>query len=161
MGRKILTVALVILFVVILVIAHYFLTAHNSSIAQQMKNEKQELSNTAEIMNNISGQENITKIVTATSANFEQEVLKSDKTVLVDFYADWCEPCKMLAPIIEEIAAENEDIKVVKVDTEASQSIALRYQVVSIPTLVVIKNGEEIDRVLGYTSKSVIVDMLK
>ena len=86
------------------------------------------------------------EIIKANSANFEEEVLKSEKPVLIDFYADWCGPCKMLSPIIDEIAEENSDIKVVKVNVDDSQDLAMKYQVMSIPTLVVIKNGKEINR---------------
>ena len=69
------------------------------------------------------------EIIKANSANFEEEVLKSEKPVLIDFYADWCGPCKMLSPIIDEIAEENSDIKVVKVNVDDSQDLAMKYQV--------------------------------
>ena len=81
------------------------------------------------------------EIIKVNSQNFEEEVIKSEKPVLIDFYADWCGPCKMLSPIIDEIAEENYEIKVVKVNVDDSQDLAMKYQVMSIPTLVVIKNG--------------------
>lgn len=100
----------------------------------------------------------VTKI---TSENFEIEVLKSEKTVLVDFYADWCGPCKMLSPVVDEVAQENEDIKVVKINVDEAQNVAMKYNIMSIPTLVIIKNGQEISRSVGVIDKSQILDMIK
>ena len=101
------------------------------------------------------------EIIKANSQNFEEEVIKSEKTVLVDFYADWCGPCKMLSPIIDEVAEENDDIKVVKVNVDDSQDLAMKYQVMSIPTLVVIKNGSEINRSVGLIDKAQILNLIK
>mgnify|MGYP002734620826 CR=1 FL=1 len=101
------------------------------------------------------------EIMKVTSANFEEEVLKSEKTVLIDFYADWCGPCKMFSPIVEAVAEENEDIKVVKIDVDNAQDLAIKYQVMSIPTTVVIKDGKEVNRVVGMVSKSDLVEMVK
>ena len=101
------------------------------------------------------------EIMKVTSANFEEEVLNSDKTVLIDFYADWCGPCKAYSPIVESVAAENEDIKVVKIDVDNAQDIAMKYQVMSIPTTVIIKNGQEVNRAVGMMSKSDLVEMVK
>ena len=81
-------------------------------------------------------------------------------SVLVDFYADWCGPCKMLAPIVDEIAQENDDIKVVKVNVDENPNIALDYKVMSIPTLVVIKGGKEVSRSVGVVDKKEILEML-
>lgn len=100
-------------------------------------------------------------MIKITNENFEQEILKSDKTVLIDFYADWCAPCKMLSPIIEQVAEENNDIKVVKINVDELQDIAIKYEVMSIPTLVVIKNGQEVNRSIGFVSKSQILDLVK
>ncbi len=100
-------------------------------------------------------------ILKVTSENFEQEVLKSEKVVLVDFYADWCGPCKMLSPVMEEIAKENEDIKVVKINIDNQRDLALDYDVMSIPTVVAIKNGQEIDRLVGFADKSEILNLIK
>ena len=86
------------------------------------------------------------EVLKVTSKNFEEEVLKSEKTVLIDFYADWCGPCKMLSPIIEAVANENEEIKVVKINVDNEQDLAIEYQVMSIPTIVVIKNGKETNK---------------
>ena len=101
------------------------------------------------------------EILKVTSENFEEEVLKSEKTVLIDFYADWCGPCKMLAPIIEDIAKENEEIKVVKVNVDDAQDLAVEYQIMSIPTIVIIKEGQETNRNIGIASKTDIMNMVK
>lgn len=106
-------------------------------------------------------EESTMEIMKVTSVNFEEEVLKSDKTVLIDFYADWCGPCKMFSPIVESVAQENEDIKVVKIDVDNAQDLAMKYQVMSIPTTVVIKDGKEVNRVVGLVSKSDLVEMVK
>ena len=100
-------------------------------------------------------------ILKVTSENFEEEVLKSEKVVLVDFYADWCGPCKMLSPVMEEIAQENEDIKVVKINIDNQRDLALDYDVMTIPTVVAIKNGQEIDRLVGVADKSEILNLIK
>ena len=101
------------------------------------------------------------EVLKINNSNFEEEVLKSEKAVLVDFYAEWCGPCKMLAPVIDQIAKENEDIKVAKVNVDEAQELAEKYGVMSIPTLVVIKNGEEIKRQVGLASKTDILNMIK
>ncbi len=94
------------------------------------------------------------------SQNFENEILNKNGTALVDFYADWCGPCKMVAPIVEEIAAENEDITVGKVNVDESNDLAYKYGVASIPTLIVFENGEETERIVGYRPKEDILDAL-
>ena len=101
------------------------------------------------------------EILKVTSSNFESEVLQSEKPVLIDFYADWCGPCKMLSPIVDKVAEENSDIKVVKINVDNSQDLAMRYQVMSIPTLVVIKNGKEVNRAVGLIDKDEIVGLIK
>ena len=95
-----------------------------------------------------------------TKENFEAEVSKSDKPVLVDFYAVWCGPCKMIAPILEEIAAEREDIKVCKINVDEEPELAAQYQVVSIPSLFVIKDGQVTNQSLGARPKPQILEML-
>lgn len=101
------------------------------------------------------------EILDVTRDNFEEEVLKSEKKVLIDFYADWCGPCKMLAPIVEEVASEHEELKVVRINVDNEESIAMDYQVMSIPTLVLIKDGKEVDRVIGYVQKRVIENLIE
>ncbi len=92
-------------------------------------------------------------VLKITSENFEKEVLSSDKTTIVDFYADWCGPCKMMSPIIDEIAEENDSVKVGKLNVDESQDIAVKYNVMSIPTIIIFKNGKEDKRFVGVTSK--------
>ena len=94
--------------------------------------------------------------------NFEEEVLNSDKTTIVDFYADWCGPCKMMSPIIENIAEENsENIKVGKVNVDESQDLAMKYNIMSIPTVLIFKNGNISKSFIGVTSKQEIMEALK
>ena len=93
--------------------------------------------------------------------NFRSEVLESEKVVLLDFYADWCGPCRMLGPVIDEIAAENPNIKVGKVNVDENMDLASQFKVVSIPLLVVIKNGEVVNKSLGVSPKEDILAMLK
>lgn len=94
------------------------------------------------------------------SQNFADEILNKNVTALVDFYADWCGPCKMVAPILEEIAEENEDITVGKVNVDENEELAYRYGVSSIPTMIVFENGEEIERIVGYRPKESILEAL-
>lgn len=100
-------------------------------------------------------------VIKVNSENFETEVLNSEKTVLIDFYADWCGPCKMLSPIVEQVASENTNVKVVKINIDDEQDLAIDYGVMSIPTLVVIKNGQEADRVVGVVPKSQVEKLIK
>lgn len=93
-------------------------------------------------------------MINLTSENFEKEVLKSEKPVLVDFWATWCGPCKMIAPIVEEIAKEHEeDLKVGKVNVDEAADLAIKYDVVSIPTLVLFRNGKVTATIVGYHEK--------
>lgn len=96
-----------------------------------------------------------------TTADFEKEVLEADIPVLVDFYADWCGPCKMMAPVIEEIAGEADDVKVGKLNIDNEMEIAQKYGVMSIPTLIVFRDGKEVKRDLGAKPKKAVLDMLK
>ena len=100
-------------------------------------------------------------VLNVTSENYESEVLKSEKTVLIDFYADWCGPCKMMSPVIDEIAEEmKETIKVGKVNVDENQDLAMEYGVMSIPTIVVLKNGEVQKTFVGVTDKEEIKQAL-
>ncbi len=93
--------------------------------------------------------------------NFEQEVLHSDKPVLVDFWAAWCNPCQRLLPIVDEVAGEVTDVKVGKINIDDSRDLARKYRVMSIPTLVLFENGQEVRRVVGPGSKDEVLELLK
>ncbi len=95
-----------------------------------------------------------------TKENFENEVMKSEMPVLVDFFATWCGPCRMVGPVIEEIAQEREDIKVCKIDVDQQPELASQFGVVSIPTLVVIRNGKVINQATGAMPKKDILALL-
>lgn len=92
--------------------------------------------------------------------NFNQEVLNSDKPVLMDFWAPWCGPCRMVVPLVEEIAKERSDIKVVKINVDEEQELAMQFGVMSIPTLVVMKNGKIVNQVTDARPKAQILAML-
>lgn len=100
-------------------------------------------------------------VLTITTDNFDNEVLKSDKTVLLDFWAAWCGPCRMLSPVVDQIAEEMPDIKVGKVNVDEQGELAQKFQVMSIPTLLVFKNGEMVQQAVGVQPKAAIVNMLK
>ncbi len=101
-------------------------------------------------------------IVEFNSESFEKEVIKSNSLILVDFTAEWCAPCKIIAPIVEEVAKEYSDkLKVGRLDVAENQSLAVRFGVMSIPTLVFFKNGEEIKRNVGLVSKEELKEIIK
>lgn len=100
-------------------------------------------------------------VLTITNDNFENEVLNSDKTVLLDFWASWCGPCRMLSPIVDEIAEEREDIKVGKVNVDEERELAEKFSIMSIPTLIVFKNGEIVNQAMGVRPKNAILDLIE
>ncbi len=100
-------------------------------------------------------------VVKITKDNFEQEVLKADKPVIVDFWASWCGPCKMLSPLVDQISEENEDIKVCGVDVDEEGDLAMQFGVQAIPTLVVFKDGEAVNRNTGFIPKEQILALVK
>lgn len=142
MKNKILIIIITIFFVIGMIVLSIYLNNINKIEISEEEESKME-------------------IMKVTSENFEKEVLNSEKPVVIDFYADWCGPCKMYAPIVESVATENEDIKVVKINIDNAQDIAVKYNVMSIPTTIIIKNGEEVDRAVGMISKSELLNMVK
>ena len=100
------------------------------------------------------------KIMNVNKNNFQKEVLESDRPVLLDFWAPWCGPCRMVGPILEEIAEEREDIKVCKVNVDEEMELASRYGIVSIPTLLVIQDGQIVNQSIGAKPKDAILAML-
>ena len=151
MKNKIIWFIIFVILVIAIILASRFVNNQGEETIQESKENTNILNEGEENMN----------IIKVSDENFEQEVLNSNIPVLVDFYADWCGPCKMLSPIVDEVAKENEDIKVVKVNVDESQNTAIKYQVMSIPTLVVIKNGNEVNRSVGLIDKQEIVNLVK
>ncbi len=147
MKKKLMIIISIVIFVLVLVAINIFLNRQNQTEIEgkdKQENTKQE-----------------EKIIEVTSQNFEEEVLRSEKPVLIDFYATWCGPCKILSPIIEAVAKENENVKFVKIDIDKTDDIAMQYQVMSIPTLVLIQNGEEKDRIVGIVDENQILDFIE
>ena len=143
MKRKIIIVISIVIFVLALAAINIFFNRQNETEIEG--NDKQETAKTEE------------KVIEVTSRNFEEEVIKSEKPVIIDFYATWCGTCKKLFPIVEETAKENENVKFVKIDIDNTEDIALEYQVKSIPTLLLIQNGEEKKRIVGQNIQGLII----
>ena len=152
MSKKIVWFIIFALLVVGIIISSIFINKKTEEYIQG--------SNSQNIINE-NEEEDSMNVLKVTDDTFEQEVLKSNIPVLIDFYADWCGPCKMLSPIVDEVASENDDIKVVKVNVDEAQNTAIKYQIMSIPTLVVIKNGNEVNRSVGVIDKDEIINMVK
>ena len=100
-------------------------------------------------------------IIDLTKENFQAEITKSDKPVLVDFWAVWCGPCQMMAPILHELETKMPDVQVGKVNVDEQMDLARQFRVVSIPTLIIFKNGQEVQRMVGVTSKEELKDAMK
>ncbi|WP_418745552.1 thioredoxin [Frisingicoccus sp.] len=98
-------------------------------------------------------------VIELTQENYQKEVIESDKPVLIDFFATWCGPCKMVSPVVDEIANERPDIKVCKLDVDRNLDLARSFQVMSVPTLVAMKNGEIVNKIIGAMPKAQILKM--
>lgn len=146
MRNKIILIVLIVVFIGIMLL-----------LSNVLQNETKKINSEK---NTIKKEEKV-MIININKDNFEIEVLNSEKTVLIDFYADWCGPCKMLSRVVEQFANENENIKVVKINVDDEQDIAIEYGVMSIPTLVVIKNGQEVNRSVGLVSNDDILNLVK
>ncbi len=99
-------------------------------------------------------------IINLTRNNFKSEVMSSDKTVLIDFWAEWCGPCRMMSPVIDEIADEVSDVKVCKVNVDEASDLASMFGIESIPTLIVIKNGQTVNKSIGLISKEQVLSLI-
>lgn len=167
MNNKVIVVLLIVFFVGLLIGMNFFM---NKQIINMLSVEDVITTNDLNQSVNINENDNYTitentisdesKIIHVSSSNFEIEVLNSDKPVLIDFYADWCEPCKIMSPIVEMIAEENENIKVVKVNVDNETDLASKYGAYSIPTFVVIKDGVETNRTVGITKKANLLKLI-
>ena len=146
MKKKVILIVLIVAFIGIMLL-----------LSNVLQNE----TNKINLDENMIEEEEKVMIIQVNNENFQTEVLNSEKTVLIDFYADWCGPCKMLSRVVEQFASENENIKVVKINVDDEQDLAIEYGVMSIPTLVVIKNGQESNRSVGLVSKDDILNIVK
>lgn len=170
MKEKIKFIILIVVFLVLLFSINKILenNSNNLNISNENEievtnsqvNETKDITQNEDVVENIETNENVS-VIEVTESTFDEEVLKSDKTVLIDFYADWCGPCKILSPIVEEVAKENPDLKVVKIDVDSNSKLSYEYGAYSIPTLVVIKDGKEINRAVGAIPKASILELVK
>lgn len=156
MNKKVLTIILTLLFIVALVSLNVFMNGQTD-----MLNDSEESNEKINEQSSGEAVQDDVNILEVTEATFEAEVLQSDKVVLIDFYADWCTPCKILSPLVEEFANENDDVKVVKINVDNAEDLSMEYRIYSIPTLVAIKNGEEINRVVGVVDKATIASLVE
>lgn len=100
-------------------------------------------------------------VINLNEKNFEEEVTKSEKPVLIDFWASWCGPCKMVSPLVDQLAEEHSEYKFCKVNVDAEESLAIKFGIMSIPTLIVFKNGEQKAKQIGALPKQEILDFIK
>lgn len=169
MKEKIKIIFLLVLFIVLLILCNNILKQQQENSNKIIDdtnniseiNELSEFNDLIQENNNLEENNMNENVLEVTSENFEKEVLESDKIVLIDFYAEWCGPCKMLSPIVESVASEEKSTKFVKMNVDNCEDIAIKYEVMSIPTLVVIKDGKEINRSVGLIDKTRIKELIK
>lgn len=169
MKDKIKIIVLLLIFIILLFLSNNILNKQENQNTNKIENiintdEETNIDNDIAQDNKINNleEENMSEnVLEVTSENFEKEVLESEKTVLVDFYAEWCGPCKRLSPIVEEVAKEEEEVKFVKMNIDNCEDIAIEYQVMSIPTLIVMKNGKEVNRSVGLIDKEQVKELIK
>ena len=146
MKDSIKTIILVALFIGLLIVATVIINKQTS---------------TGEVETNANGNKVIPKAaIEVSESNFVKEALEADKKVVIDFYATWCGPCKKISPILEEIAGEHDDIKLIKVDVDKNEVLAQKFNITAMPTLVVLENGEEVGRNVGLVSKQKILEII-
>ena len=143
MKDKIKIICLIVIFILLLVVINMVIKRESTSNEIQGTELSKEIS------------------IEVNSIKFQKEVLNSDKKVLIDFYATWCVPCQMLSPVLEEVAAENSDIKLVKIDVDQNEELAYKYGISAMPTVIVMEKGEEINRSVGVISKEEILKLIK
>lgn len=162
MKNKVIIILTTVFFITFLVLASNFVNNYNINIDFEEKSgentkiefEKEEILKDEEEVKEMS-------VLKLTSENYEEEVLKNKNTILIDFYADWCAPCKMMSPVVEKIAEEHQNVSVYKVNVDEESELAIKYSVMSIPTFIIIKNGEEVNRISGALAKSELEELLK
>ena len=154
MNKKTLWILCLIVFIGSLILLNNYLTNSSNSINVDDKIAYSDEELDQDIVSS--------SIIQITSTNYEEIVLNSKKTVLIDFYADWCPPCKKLSPIIEEVASENTDENLVfaRINIDDEQNLAAQYGIQPIPTLVLLKSGKEVDRRVGYMEKTDVKDFI-
>lgn len=157
MKEKIKIIVLIIIFIILLIGIKLLMDSQNKEIAENVIANKTETEN-SQVVEEETMESSVLEV---TEENFEAEVLKETKTVLIDFYADWCGPCQVLSPIVEAVAKSNTDIKVVRIDIDNAENLAIEYGVMSIPTLVVVKDGKEAKRSVGLISQSEVEELVK
>ena len=163
MNKKILWIICLIIFIGVLIFINNYLFERNINsvnIVDKAESNSEKIENISSDINskvaeNHDKSKTTDSIIQGSLSNFDELVLNSEKTVLVDFYADWCPSCKILAPIIEEVALENtnENLVFVRVNVDDENDLSNKYGIQSIPTLVLTKNGKEVDRSIGYIDK--------
>ena len=178
MKNKIFILVLFLIFILSLIIASILVktnyennatSSENTVIEGTMQEEltKTEIAPEEEIISDDLEQNNIydeavnTALLELSGDEFEEKVLKADKKVLVDFYADWCLPCHMFSPVVEEVAKENENVYFYRINVDENDNLANRYKIMYLPTLICFESGEELNRFIGAGNKEDVLELIK